>query len=33
MKEDNESKYKLFRNFMMNELGITRDDIREWTDL
>ena len=26
-----DNKYKMFRNFMVNELGITRDDIREWT--
>lgn len=26
-----DSKYKLFRNFMVNELGITRDDIKQWT--
>ena len=25
------SKYKMFRNFMANELGITRSDIEEWT--
>lgn len=24
-------KYKMFRNFMVNELGIGRDDIEEWT--
>jgi len=24
-------KYKEFRNFMFNELGITKDDIRQWT--
>jgi hypothetical protein len=24
-------KYKLFRQYMMNELGITKDDIQEWT--
>ncbi|MDR1902937.1 MAG: hypothetical protein LBQ88_11725 [Treponema sp.] len=24
------SKYKMFRNFMYNELGITKDDIKEW---
>jgi len=24
-------KYKMFRNFMVNELGITRDDIKQWT--
>jgi len=25
------NKYKLFRNYMSNELGITRDDIMAWT--
>jgi hypothetical protein len=25
-----DNKYKLFRNFMVNELGIGRDDIEEW---
>lgn len=24
-------KYKMFRQFMVNELGITREDIKEWT--
>lgn len=24
-------KYKMFRNFMFNELGITKEDIKEWT--
>ena len=24
-------KYKEFRNFMFNELGISKDDIRQWT--
>ena len=24
-------KYKQFRNFMFNELGITKDDIMQWT--
>jgi small-conductance mechanosensitive channel len=24
-------KYQMFRNFMYNELGVTKDDIREWT--
>jgi hypothetical protein len=23
-------KYKMFTNFMYNELGITKDDIRDW---
>ena len=26
-----DNKYKLFRNFMVNELGISREDIKEWT--
>ena len=26
-----DNKYKIFRNFMVNELGISRDDIKEWT--
>jgi len=26
-----DNKYKIFRNFMVNELGITREDIKEWT--
>jgi hypothetical protein len=26
-----DNKYKLFRNFMVNELGIGRDEIKEWT--
>jgi hypothetical protein len=26
-----DNKYKIFRNFMVNELGISREDIREWT--
>jgi hypothetical protein len=25
-----DNKYKVFRNFMVNELGITREDIKEW---
>ncbi len=25
-----EEKYRLFRQFMENELGITKDDIKEW---
>jgi hypothetical protein len=29
-KED-KRKYKLFRNFMCNELGVTRQDIEAWT--
>jgi hypothetical protein len=26
-----DNKYKLFRNYMVNELGIGKDDIKEWT--
>ena len=26
-----DNKYKMFRNYMVNELGITRDDIKQWT--
>lgn len=26
-----DTRYTLFRNFMANELGITRDDIKAWT--
>lgn len=25
------NKYKVFRNFMCNELGISKDDIKQWT--
>jgi hypothetical protein len=25
-----ENKYKMFRNFMVNELGISKDDIKDW---
>ena len=25
------SKYRMFKNFMYNDLGITKEDIREWT--
>ena len=25
-----DDKYKMFRNFMFNELGITKEDIRNW---
>ncbi len=25
-------KYRLFKNFMHNELGITKEDIREWVE-
>ena len=24
------NKYKMFKNFMMNELQITKEDIKEW---
>ena len=27
---DTDGKYKMFRNFMYNELGITKDDIERW---
>ena len=30
MSED-KNKYKMFRNFMVNELGITREDLESWT--
>ena len=34
MSEGNEkSKYTMFRNYMANDLGIGRDDIKEWTML
>ena len=26
-----DAKYKMFRNFMINELGISKEDIEEWT--
>lgn len=26
-----DNRYKMFRNFMYNELGITREDIKTWT--
>lgn len=26
-----DNKYNLFRNYMVNELGITREDIERWT--
>lgn len=29
--EETKDKYKLFRNFMVNELGISRADIEQWT--
>ena len=29
--DKNNDKYKMFRNFMVNELGITRQDIEAWT--
>ncbi len=25
------SKYRMFKNFMYNDLGITKEDIKEWT--
>ncbi|MCC7112136.1 MAG: hypothetical protein IT382_22775 [Deltaproteobacteria bacterium] len=25
------SKYRDFRNYMVNELGVTKEDIRQWT--
>jgi len=25
------SKYRMFKNYMYNDLGITKEDIREWT--
>lgn len=28
---DGDSKYKMFRNFMVNELKITKEDIEQWT--
>ena len=31
MQMDSNDKYKMFRNFMVNELGIGRDDLRAWT--
>lgn len=27
---ENDNRYKIFRNFMTNELGITKDDIVDW---
>jgi len=29
--DDPTNKYVLFRNYMANELGITREDIKQWT--
>jgi len=26
------SQYKMFRNYLMNELGITKNDIQRWTE-
>lgn len=26
-----DDKYKMFRNYMANELGITKEDIKQWT--
>jgi hypothetical protein len=31
MSNESTEKYKLFRNYMCNELGITRADIEAWT--
>lgn len=31
MPEDSANKYKMFRNYMTNELGITKQDIEAWT--
>lgn len=31
MSNEVKDKYKMFRNFMVNELGISREDIIEWT--
>ncbi len=31
MSTESNSKYKAFRNFLYNDLGITREDIKEWT--
>ncbi len=31
MQTDSTNKYKMFRNFMVNELGIGRDDLKAWT--
>ena len=28
---DGDPRYKMFRNFMVNELEITREDIKKWT--
>ena len=30
MHESTGNKYKMFRNFMANELGITKEEIRQW---
>lgn len=30
MQDDSRDKYKMFRNYMTNELGITRNDIEAW---
>lgn len=29
--DNDNNKYKMFRNYMVNELGITRQDIESWT--
>ncbi len=31
MSHSSSDKYKEFRNFMVNELGITKEDIKAWT--
>ena len=31
MTEESKNKYKMFRNYMVNELGITKQDIETWT--
>jgi hypothetical protein len=31
MSRESSEKYKLFRNYMTNELGVTRADIEKWT--
>ncbi len=31
MPRESSEKYKLFRNYMVNELGVTRGDIEAWT--
>jgi hypothetical protein len=31
LQKESDNKYKLFRNFMANDLNITREDIKNWT--